>query len=455
MDIIHELMTREAIVAGALLIGAFFGLVILAKMLIHICPANGILVISGRERTVSGKKYGFRIVKGVWTFVIPYLERVEMLDLGIIPVKVRVDGVNSANGITLGADATACVCINDTDPTLLYNAVERLLGKSQREIQEQMHLTMVGNFRGALNGTTPLQAIGMVDEVEAEKTETGVSVEETAEVKSDFRDLLLKDCMEDLSSFGVKVVSVSLQRIWDTSQYIANLADKTLSSKRREVQIEEAKLRAMAERAESDSERRVDVSKSNADRKILEARRQLEILKQKCDGQIRRAKLEADSTIVGAKNEAERKIQEITVKLQELRNRSNVVLESEANRERAEILAEGDAEATRVVQSTKNALLQRRVGILAEAGDYGKIALFMAQLPHLFTSFEKHGRQLKVDNLLITNEADGFNEAVNRGPRALVDFVERFEQAFGVSIKSLLTPSADNGGGAVAKTAKG
>ena len=74
-----------------------------------------------------------------------------MLDLGIIPVKVRVDGVNSANGITLGADATACVCINDTDPTLLYNAVERLLGKSQREIQEQMHLTMVGNFRGALN----------------------------------------------------------------------------------------------------------------------------------------------------------------------------------------------------------------------------------------------------------------------------------------------------------------
>ena len=452
---IHELMTPAAIKTGVGLIVLFFAVVIMARMLIHICPANGILVISGRERTVDGKKYGFRIVKGAWTVVIPYLERIEVLDLGIIPVNVRVEGVHSANGITLAADATACVCIDDSDQTLLYNAVERLLGKSQREIQEQMHLTMVGNFRGALNGTTPLQAFGMVDEVEAEKTETGVSVEETAEVEGDFRDLLLKDCMEDLSSFGIKVVSVSLQRITDTSQYIANLADKTLSSKRREVQIEEAKLRAMAERAESDSERRVDVSKSNADRKILEARRQLEILKQKCDAQIKQAKLVADSTIKGARNEAERKIQEITVQLQELKNRSNVVLESEANRQRAEILAEGDGEAIRVVQSTKNALLQRRVGILAEAGDYGKIALFMAQLPHLFTAFEKHGRQLKVDNLLVTNEADGFNEAVNRGPRALVDFVERFEQAFGVSIKSYLTPSADNESGAAAATVKG
>ena len=454
MDI-QELITPAAIKTGVGLIVLFFAVVIMAKMLIHICPANGILVISGRKRTVDGKKYGFRIVKGGWTVVIPYLERIEVLDLGIIPVNVRVEGVNSANGITLAADATACVCIDDSDQTVLYNAVERLLGKSQREIQEQMQLTMIGNFRGALNATTPLQAIGMVDEVEAEKTETGVSVEETEEVEGDFRDLLLKDCMEDLSSFGVKVVSVSLQRITDTSQYIANLADKTLSSKRREVQIEEAKLRAMAERAKSDSERRVDVSKSNADRKILAARRQLEILKQKCDAQIKQAKLVADSTIKGARNEAERKIQEITVQLQELKNRSNVVLESEANRQRAEILAEGDGEAIRVVQSTKNALLERRVGILAEAGDYGKIALFMAQLPHLFTAFEKHGRQLKVDNLLITNEADGFNEAVNRGPRALVDFVERFEQAFGVSIKSYLTPSADSGSGAAAATVKG
>jgi hypothetical protein len=47
-----------------------------------------------------------------------------------------VEGVNAANGITVGADATACVCVDDEDETLLYSAVERLMGKSRDEIQE-------------------------------------------------------------------------------------------------------------------------------------------------------------------------------------------------------------------------------------------------------------------------------------------------------------------------------
>ena len=50
----------------------------------------------------------------------------------------------------------------------------------------------------------------------------------------------------------MKVVSVSLQKIWDTSNYIANLAQKTLAQKRQDVEIEESRLRAHAAQAESD-----------------------------------------------------------------------------------------------------------------------------------------------------------------------------------------------------------
>jgi hypothetical protein len=45
---------------------------------------------------------------------------------------------------------------------------------------------------------------------------------------------------------------------------------------------------------------------------------------------------------------------------------------------------------------------------------------------------------LKVDNLLVLNEEDGFNSAVNRGPSAFVDFLKRFEQGFGISIRDLI-----------------
>ena len=436
-----------SLIWGIVGVVVFFVIMGFLKAFIRVCPANTILVISGFEHTVGGKKYGFRIVRGGWTFKVPFLERVEALDLTIIPVNVRVEGVNSANGITVGADASACVCIDDSDPALLYNAVERLLGKSRKEIQEQIQMTMVGNFRGALNRTTPLQVIGMTEEVESEETEAGVPIQQIAEggtERSGFRELLLKDCSEDLSSFGVKVVSVSLQRIWDTSQYIANLANKTLSRKRQEVEIEEARLRAMAERAESDSGRRVEVATHTADQRILEARQKLEVYRQQCDASIQRVTLESDSAIAAANNEGQKKVQDVTVKLQELKNRSDVVLMSEVQRAKAEILAQGAAKATEIVQGTRNELLQRRTRLLSETGDYGKITLFMSQLPHLFSSFQEHAKGLTVDSLLVMGEESGFNEAVNRGPRALVDFLGYFQEAFGINVREFLSMGGES-----------
>ena len=77
--------------------------------------------------------------------------------------------------------------------------------------------------------------------------------------------------------------------------------------------------------------------------------------------------------------------------------------------------------------------------LLKNTEDTGKIALFITQLPHLFDSYRTHAESLKVDNLLVLNEEDGFNSAVNRGPAAFVDFLKYFEQGFGISIKDLLT----------------
>ena len=423
------------ILMGILAIFVFLALVALLKAFIRVCPSNHILVVTGGTKTVvEGKSYGFRLQKGGWTTVIPFIQRVESINLTIIPINVQIENVNSANGITVGADATACVCIDDTDEVLLYSAVERLLGKSPEAIQEQIRQTMVGNFRAALNKTTPLQAIGMVET----ENETG-QVDDAESERALFRSVLLEDCSEDLSAFGMKVVSVSLQRIWDTSNYIANLADKTLSHKRQEVEIEEARLRAHADRAESDSKRRMLVAENQANESILQTKQEVELFRRQCDAEVSRAKLEADGAIVKAASTGQRREEEITAELQKLRNRSEVIVEAEAKRRAAEILAEGEGGAVEIVQRTQNELLQQKVDLLKSTGDTGKIALFITQLPHLFEAYRKHAEALKVDNLLVLNEEDGFNNAVNRGPAALVDFLQHFEQGFGVSIKNLMT----------------
>jgi uncharacterized membrane protein YqiK len=433
-------------IGGVVAFILFVMVVLTLTAIVRVCPPNMVMVVTGAKTKVDGKSYGFRLQKGGWTTVIPYFQQVQLLDLSIIPINVRVEGVNSANGITVGADATACVCVDDEDPALLYAAVERLMGKTRREIQEQIQQTMIGNFRGALNKATPLEAIGMVES--CEKIEAGDLPEEpeTKDARegerAQFRQELLSDSNEDLSAFGMRVVSVSLQKIWDTSNYIANLANKSLSRKRQDIEVKEARLHAEADGAESDSSSRQQVAKNRADERIVEARQELEVTRRKCDAEIQQASLEAEGVIAKASSEGQRAIQEQKIELQKLRNVSEVTLRAEAEKEAAEILAAGQSEAIQIVEQTKNELLQQKANILSKAGDAGRIALFVQQrLPSMFDAYEKYASQVRMDNVVLMDEKDALNKAVNRGPEGMVDFLRHFEEAFGISVRKLLTES--------------
>lgn len=431
------------IIGGVVAIVLFIAIVVMLTALVRVCPPNMVMVVTGAKTKVDGKDYGFRLQKGGWTTVIPYFQQVQLLDLSIIPINVRVEGVNSANGITVGADATACVCVDDEDPKLLYAAVERLMGKTRKEIQEQIQQTMIGNFRGALNKATPLEAIGMVES--CERIDSGELPTEPEDQsaregeRAQFRQELLRDSNEDLSAFGMRVVSVSLQKIWDTSNYIANLANKSLSRKRQDIDVEEAKLHAAADGAESDSTSRQSVAKNRADERIVEARKELEVSRRQCEAEIEKARLEADGAIAKAKSEGERLVQEQRVELQKLRNISEVTLKAEAEQRAAEILADGQSAAIQVVEETRNRLLEQKSNLVARSGDAGRIALFVQQrLPALFAAYEQYAKGVQMDNIVLMDEHDAINKVVNRGPEGLVDFLRHFEDAFGISVKKLL-----------------
>ena len=453
-------MDTAAFTAGGAIaaVALFFVIVGGLKSLIKVCPPHQVLVVTGTKTQVGGKSYGFRLQRGGWTFVIPFFQSARGLELSTIPIDVRVEGVNSANGITVGADATACVCVDHEDDALLYSAVELLMGKTRGEIQEQIQQTMVGNFRGALNKTTPLQAIGMVESVDEEdrvgEGDARAGAAETDGERAQFRAELLSDSNQDLSTFGMRVVSVSLQKIWDTSNYIANLANKTLSRKRQEVEIEEARLKAQAERAESDAKRRETVAENTANEKIIAAQQELEVLRRTAEAEVEQSRLEADSAIERAESEGERAVQEIAVELRKLKNVSDVTLEADHKRQAAEILANGQNQAVQVVESTQNDLLDQKAQMVAGA-DVGRIALFVQQqLPGLFAAYERYAREMEIDNVVIMDEDRGMNGLLNRGPEAFVDFLRKFEEGFGISVKELMSSSGADGAPADAREAR-
>lgn len=431
----------SGLIFGGLGIVAFVALVGLLKATIRVAAPDRILVVTGRKTKRHGRDFGFAVDRGR-TVVVPYFQAVGSLDLGVFPINVRVEGVNSANGITVGADATACVCIDDDDEAMLYSAVERLMGKDTGQIHDQIQQTLVGNFRGALNKATPLQAIGMEDVGDA--SDDGAIGE-----RAQFRAELLDDINSDLRSFGMKVVSVSLQKIWDTSNYIANLAQKTLAEKRRQVEIEESRLRAIADQAESDARKRIEVAKSQADEAIITAKQELEVYRRESAGLVEEARLRADQAIAEARNSGESDVQAQLVELQLLKNRSSVTLEAGAREEEARILAEGDREAVSIRQSARNELLAAKAELLAAYGDDAASVMFLQQkLPALYEAYMKATEDGSVDNLVVMNDEEGFSGAVNRGPRAFADFLATFSQAFGVDVRQLAMPDP-----AAAKTA--
>jgi flotillin len=435
MAIAQLFQAGGGIIGGLIGLGAFF-----LRSMIKVMPSDKILVVTGRKTVRGPKEFGFSVERGR-TVKIPYFQAVKTLDLGVFPINVRVEGVNSANGITVGADATAGVCIDDDDEAMLYSAVERLMGKDRKQIQGQIQATLVGNFRGALNKATPLQAIGMEESWREEGVEAKTPTTQEQGERAMFRNELLRDINSDLSSFGMKVVSVSLQKIWDTSNYIANLAQKTLAKKRQDVEIEEARLRAIAEQAESDSQRRVEVAVNQANEKILTTKQKVEVFRRECQGQIEKTRLSADNGIAEAENRGQRDVQEQLVQLQKLQNLSNVTLEADAREKAARVLGAGEQEAVGIREQTRNDILEQKVKMLAEAGPVGKAVLFIQQqLPNLFESFREHATGQDVDSLVVMDDKKGLGGAVNRGPGALVDFLQFFNEALGVDVRSFVSP---------------
>ena len=429
----------QGILFGGLGVVAFFILISLLKKIVRVAPPDQIMVVTGRKTRRDGKTFGFSVNRGR-TVVIPYFQAAGSLDLDVFPINVRVEGVNSANGITMGADATACVCIDDDDEAMLYSAVERLMGKDLKQIHDQVQQTLVGNFRGALNKATPLQAIGMEDAGEA-GDEVG------AGERAHFRAEIFSDINSDLRSFGMKVVSVSLQKIWDTSNYIANLSQKTLAEKRRQVEIEESRLRAIADQAESDSRRRMEIAKNKADEAVIAARQELEVYRRESEGKIKEAGFKADQTIAEAANSGEASVQKMLVELQKLKNQTAVTLEAEALEEEARIIAKGEQEAVGHTRSARNALLKTKADLLAQYGADAQAVLFLQEkLPLLYETYMEAAKDAKVDNFVVMNDEEGFSGAVNRGPRAFADFLNTFASAFGVDVKSLVMPEVSKGG---------
>jgi len=233
------------------------------------CPSDRILVVYGK---VGGGESA-KCIHGGAAFIFPVIQDYEFLDLTPISIEVNLVNALSKQNIRVNVPSRFTIGVS-TEPGIMQNAAERLLGLGQNEIQELAQEIIFGQLRLVV---------------------ASMDIEEINSDRDKFLTNISKSVESELKKVGLKLINVNITDIVDESGYIEalgkeaaahaiNAARKSVAEKTRDGSIGEAnavqderiqvsELQAMAKigEAKAAQNERTQVAASMAEAKIGEA----------------------------------------------------------------------------------------------------------------------------------------------------------------------------------------
>ena len=151
------------------------------------CPSDKILVIYGRTKGGRSSK----CIHGGAAFVWPMIQAYQFLDLTPIPIDARIDGAVSRENIRIDISSTFTVGIS-TEPGIMENAAERLLGLSLDDIQKLAQDIIFGQIRAVI-ASMPTQ------EISSDRSKLLGSISSEAEAK--------------LREIGIRLININIKDV--------------------------------------------------------------------------------------------------------------------------------------------------------------------------------------------------------------------------------------------------
>ena len=360
--------------------------IVLLRQLYYICQPSEALIFSGLRRTTStGQSIGYRTVRGGSSIRIPLLENVMRLDLSNMIIDLRVENAYSKGGVPLNVSGVANIKISGEEPSI-HNAIERLIGKSQKEIYHIAKETLEGNLRGVMASLTP---------------------EQLNEDKVTFARTLLEEAEDDLQKLGLTLDTLQIQNISDDVRYLDSIGRKQLVELKRDSRIAEAeaKSQSLVKQAENEritSLRRLDkelaIATANANKRVQDALTRRKALVAEVQAQVgaELARAEAEVPV------QEERIKQVTQQLQ-----ADVIAPAESECETMIAAAKGEA-ATIIEQGRSQAEgLQELVGSLKRSGDDAKRLFILQKLEPLLTMLSDTVQPIEVEEVSLIGERQG------------------------------------------------
>lgn len=272
MKLLSLLLLQTSFTSLFLPIAAVFILVVFFFAMIRRykrCPSDRILVVYGK--TGGGKSA--KCIHGGAAFILPIFQDYEFLDLTPMSIEVNLTNALSKQNIRVNVPSRFTIGIS-TEPAVMQNAAERLLGLQLDAVQDLAQEIIFGQLRLVV---------------------ASMDIEEINSDRDKFLSHITHSVEAELKKVGLKLINVNITDIHDESGYIEALGKEaaakaindakiTVAQKVRDgsigeaeahqdqrVRVADALAKAKIGEAEANQTERVQVADKNATAKIGEA----------------------------------------------------------------------------------------------------------------------------------------------------------------------------------------
>jgi flotillin len=456
--ILDDFGTKGAIVVG--IVGFVLVVIILmaiwASRYTKVGP-NEVLVVSGRQYKQADPDgavltRGFRIVKGGGTFVLPVVEKIDVLSLELLTIDVQTPEVYTSKGVPVKVDGVAQIKVKGDDISIA-TAAEQFLSKSTDEIKNVAMQTMEGHLRAILGTMT-------VEDIYQNRDAFAAKVQEVA--------------AGDMANMGLGIVSFTIRDIRDAQGYLEALGKPRIAQVKRDAQIAQAEADRDAMIRSAQATQAGQEAKFLADTKIAEAQRDYQSNVAQYQAAVNQKKAEADLaydlqkyktgqlvkaeevqvSIIEKQKQIELQQQEIMRKQRELE--ANVQKPADAERYKVETLANAtkfqlEAEAAGAAAAAKakgfaNAEVSKATG-LAEADANKARGLAEAAIIEAQGKATAEAMKQKAESYKQYNEAAVIEMLV----RILPDVAGRISEPLSKTERMVIINSGNGTGGGASK----
>ena len=378
------------------------------------CPSDRILVVYGK---VGGGESA-KCIHGGAAFIFPVIQDYEFLDLTPISIEVNLVNALSKQNIRVNVPSRFTIGIS-TEPGVMQNAAERLLGLGQNEIQDLAQEIIFGQLRLVV---------------------ASMDIEEINSDRDKFLTNISKSVESELKKVGLKLINVNITDIVDESGYIEalgkeaaahaiNAARKSVAEKTRDGSIGEANAvqdertqvaAANAQAVDGENTAKIAVANSDSLRRQREAEAERVAI---ASEKVQTAKAlqesyaaEQEAEVARAERERSSQLADIIVPAEIDKRKVEIDAEAEAERIRRRAKGEADAilfKAQAEAKGLYEVLTKQAAGldeiVKAAGNDSQNAALLLIadKLPELVKTQAEAIKNIKIDKVTVWENGGG------------------------------------------------